>query len=428
MDKASNISKTIKLLMIILAACFLLTACNGTETDGSNQGQGEAQTPLGASGEDAGTLAKNQRQCWQSGILELLYKQMGLISFGMYEQITDGALALMMVAFAIWFSFRLMRHVSSMQEENMAEIWNEVLRQLFLCFVCGILASSSEGMVFVLNTIVFPLYYTFLEFAGEMLNAATTNTTAGVASFPFLGEMITYGEPVRCTPGALADNKDLLNFPTAPLEMMKCMACSVNERLSPGFALSFKTLWDTGIMALLVGMFIFLIFTFIKLSFIFYLVDTLFKFTVMVAILPILIMSYAFKQTRSWATNGFKAMINSAAFMMFIAIMIAVSLLAMEEIMRSPELGLTSDNMEEVKYSFKEFSIPLLCLMLLAFLMTSTMKIAQQLTDSLVGGSSDSNFQKRGAKAVAMLFKWVTFGMSEKILKMAKDSKNNIKK
>ena len=33
----------------------------------------------------------------------------------------------MMVAFAVWFAFRIMRHVSSFTEESPAEVWTEVM-------------------------------------------------------------------------------------------------------------------------------------------------------------------------------------------------------------------------------------------------------------------------------------------------------------
>lgn len=411
MKRSDKIHNFLKILIIIFSVCFLLTACNGSESS-SNSGTGSetlSVTPMnsdGAGSKSPSELAQEQRQCWQSGILEIMYEQMGAISLGLYKEMTTGALTLMMVAFSVWFSFRLLKHLGSFQEENVAEVWKEVLKQLFLCFVCGILASSDSGLIFILNKVIFPIYYAFLEFAGEMLNAAGTSEESGVTNFPFLGEILKYGEPVRCVPEQLVTSDALDSFPQAPIDMMKCIACAINERLSIGFSLSFKTLFDNGIFAFLLGLGIFLIFTFIKISFVFYLVDTLFRFTIVVTILPALILAYAFKQTRSWANFGFVTMLNSAAYMMFVAIMIAVALLAMEEIMKSPALGLTSSDINEVSQSFKELSIPFLCLLLLAFLIVSTMTIAAELTDTFVGGDSSANFQKRAGKAGAMLLKF----------------------
>lgn len=419
MLKKGNIVGILKILILVISVCFLLTACSGTDVKGTNNSN--QQTAMSGADKNSNQLAQEQRQCWQSEILDLMYRQMGSISLGLYKQMTDGALAFIMVAFAVWFSFRLMKHVSSLQEENIAEVWKEVFKQLFICFVCGLLASSTAGLAFVLNTIIFPLYYTFLEFAGEMLNAASAATGQEDLSLTFLGETIEYGQRVACVPENLVPDENLTSFPDAPINMMKCIACAINERLGIGFYLAFETLHDTGFMALVIGCIIFLIFTFIKLAFIFYLVDTLFRFTIVVTILPALILAYAFKQTRSWATFGFVTMINSAAYMMFVAIMIAVALLAMHEIMISPALGLSGDNIKDFRQNFKEFSIPVLCLLLLAFLIQSTMKIAQDLTNTLVGGDSSGSFKEKGAKAGAMVLKFFTLGIGGFVLNKAKN-------
>ena len=408
MIKALNIKHMARLLMLALAVCVLLSACSGS-TDGNADLQ---RTALGetSTGETGMSLAKEQTSCWQTGILELMYSQMGKMALGMYTQITEGALGLMMVAFAVWFSFRLMRHLSSFQAENAAETWNEVLKQLLLCFVCGMIAESSQNIIWILNHVIFPIYYAFLEFGSEMMNAAIAGDASNKGDFYFLGELVQMNQTVSCKAGDLTLSEDLTSFPQAPLELLECMTCALDQRLAPGFGISLSVLWDVGFMAFFIGMCIFLIFLFIRIAFIFYLVDTLFRFTIMVAILPILVMAYAFKYTRSWTSHGFYAIINSAAYMMFISIMIAVSLLTLEEVMRMKDFGLSFDSVSEFKESFKQLGVTLLCLLLLAFLIVSTMGIAKELTSQLVGGNADSNFQKRGGKAAAMFGKTLVVG------------------
>ena len=102
--------------------------------------------------------------------------------------------------------------------------------------------------------------------------------------------------------------------------------------------------------------------------------------------------------------------------MMFMAVMMSMALLAMEQIISD-----NSDIFDKsvTKDSFAEFSIPFMCIMLIAFLIVSSVNIAQQVTDSLVGGNSDSAFQKRAGKLAAEIF-WgalsiVTFGGARKI-------------
>ncbi len=434
MCRAADIGRFLRILTLVLSVCLMLGACNGPEP-GSGGGFPNENTPLGAinpkgTSADKQTIhdvAEQHRSCWQTGILELMYENMGKMAMGMYAQITDGALGFMLVAFAVWFAFRLMRHLSSFQEENLAETWNEILRQLLLCFVCGLIAGSSGNIIWLLNHVIFPIYYAFLEFGSEMLNVATAGDTTNHGDFYFLGELVTMNQTIACKAGDLVLSDDLTQFPQAPLDLLKCMTCALDERLAPGYGISLGVLWDVGLMAFFTGLCIFLIFMFIRIAFIFYLVDTLFRFTIMVSLLPILVMAYAFKFTRSWTSHGFYAIINSAAYMMFISIVLAVALMALEEVMRMKDLGLSFESGEGLKESFQQLGIPILCLFLIAFMIVSTMGIAAELTKQLVGGNADSNFQRRGGKAIASFAKtlalavvgWLTAGVGTVAMRFA---------
>ena len=140
--------------MLAFSVVFTLSGCSEDGANASNKSESE--------------LAEEHRSCWQDKVLTLLYDTMGVVAMTSYEKLTQGALSFMMVAFALWFSFRLMKFISSPKDasgEN-AEMWNEVLKKLLLCFVCGLLASSTDGLLYTLNMIIFPIYNAFLEFGG----------------------------------------------------------------------------------------------------------------------------------------------------------------------------------------------------------------------------------------------------------------------
>ena len=125
MARRVNIVRFLAMLLLLVAVTFTLSGCS---KDGT--------TPEGVNSED---VAKEHRNCWQKSMLTVLYDTMGSVSMGMYSKITKGALTLMLVAFAVWFSFRLLKFVSSIKDtggEN-AQMWNETLKKLLICFVCG---------------------------------------------------------------------------------------------------------------------------------------------------------------------------------------------------------------------------------------------------------------------------------------------------
>lgn len=422
MFKDVNIKQILKVMLVVLFAAFMLTAC---EQDDSIGGRSRAAmaAPVGedpVSEETMKNASNAHRECWQTGMIDLLYQNMGKIAMGMYAKITDGALPLMMIAFALWTIFRLLKFVGSFTEDSPAEIWNEIVRKLFVCLICGLIASSTTQILWLLNTVIFPIYYAFLELGAAILNSAGdgSNFKAGSTVLSFFQEKLTLNEPVMCSAPAIGKASiESLSFPDGPRTMMNCMICTVNERLTLGFFLSFKVMDAPGFMSLITGLFILICFTIVKLGFIFYLVDSIFRFTMMAIILPILIMSYAFKQTSSWAKNGFLTIINSAALMMFMGIMMSMALLAMEKII-TDNSDIFNDNANEM--SFSEFSIPFMCIMLVGFLISSSVNLAQQVTDSLVGGNSDSLFQKRVGTFVMWTLNLITLGAAKRVINAGK--------
>lgn len=422
MFKDVNIKQILKVMLVVLFAAFMLTAC---EQDDSIGGRSRAAmaAPVGedpVSEETMKNASNAHRECWQTGMIDLLYQNMGKIAMGMYAKITDGALPLMMIAFALWTIFRLLKFVGSFTEDSPAEIWNEIVRKLFVCLICGLIASSTTQILWLLNTVIFPIYYAFLELGAAILNSAGdgSNFKAGSTVLNFFQEKLTLNEPVMCSAPAIGKASiESLSFPDGPRTMMNCMICTVNERLTLGFFLSFKVMDAPGFMSLITGLFILICFTIVKLGFIFYLVDSIFRFTMMAIILPILVMSYAFKQTSSWAKNGFLTIINSAALMMFMGIMMSMALLAMEKII-TDNSDIFNDNANEM--SFSEFSIPFMCIMLVGFLISSSVNLAQQVTDSLVGGNSDSLFHKRVGTFVMWTLNLITLGAAKKVIDASK--------
>lgn len=422
MFKDVNIKQILRVMLVVLFAAFMLTAC---EQDDSIGGRSRAAmaAPVGEdpiSEETMKNASNAHRECWQTGMIDLLYQNMGKIAMGMYAKITDGALPLMMIAFALWTIFRLLKFVGSFTEDSPAEIWNEIVRKLFVCLICGLIASSTTQILWLLNTVVFPIYYAFLELGAAILNSAGdgSNFKAGSTVLSFFQEKLTLNEPVMCSAPAIGKASiESLSFPDGPRTMMNCMICTVNERLTLGFFLSFKVMDAPGFMSLITGLFILICFTIVKLGFIFYLVDSIFRFTMMAIILPILVMSYAFKQTSSWAKNGFLTIINSAALMMFMGIMMSMALLAMEKII-TDNSDIFNDNANEM--SFSEFSIPFMCIMLVGFLISSSVNLAQQVTDSLVGGNSDSLFQKRVGTFVMWTLNLITLGAAKRVINAGK--------
>lgn len=406
MEKKFDITKILR-VVAMFSLVFMLFACGGndTVTTAVNDTDGK---PVSEEEMEA-----NAKDCWQAAVVGTIYETTGKLTMSMYTRLTEGAMALMMVAFALWLCFRMMKHVSSFTEESPAEVWTEVSRKFFICFACGFLASSTEGVLFVLNSIIFPLYNAFLELGSAMIQNVSVqgngsfNYNAKVMNIPFSGEVSAQYDIV-CKAGVLS-KATLDGFPGEPAKMMECLTCAINERLNFGIKLGWIVMLQKGVMAFFCGLILVAVFLFVKLGFAFYLVDAIFRFAMMVMIMPILIMAYAFKPTRKWTQVGFMTILNSAAFMMCIAIVMIMIFAATQQVL------IEQKEVLEDKGSFADFSVPFIMLLLIAFLTVGSLGVAKQIADKLIGGGGQANVQKQFAKAVAGIGKavltWVTGGI-----------------
>ena len=77
-------------------------------------------------------------------------------------------------------------------------------------------------------------------------------------------------------------------FPAEPQRMMECLTCAINERMNYGIKLGWISMLLPGVMATICGFILVCVFCFVKLGFAFYLVDAIFRFAMMVMILPLL--------------------------------------------------------------------------------------------------------------------------------------------
>ncbi len=411
MKKAFDIAKWGKVLIIVLSALFLLSACS------ENTNVLSYQSPTRISDDDQSATQPVFDSCFYNGILSSVYNIIGPIVMQMYAKLSAGAMSVMMMGFAIWTALRLMKFVSSVAEDSPGEIWNEILKKAFICLFCGLLASSPSMLLYVINHFLFPIYEAFLEFGSDVLAEALDKDKNG--NIVVLGETLTIKEfETNCKIPPNATKANLEGFPTGFRDMMECMVCAVDNRLNIGKSVAWIVMKGGTLMGIVLGALLWCIFLVVGLGFVFYFVDSIFRFGMMILLLPILIMSYAFGPTRKWTSIGFNNIMNSAAFMMAFSIIIATTLMAITTLLNNyPGVFNPVDNPTLAAKYLEDFSIPMMCLLLMAFLIYGSLKVSQQLTSAIVGGKTSSKFQENLKAVLQTAVGIVTGGMGYAIKK-----------
>lgn len=389
MIRLNDILKNKRLPLLLLTVLFWLTACAKNAIEDKNAAQNaDPQTA----------------DCWQADVLHQIYDVIGATVMKMYDSLSAGSLSVMMIGFAVWVALRLMKFVSSVTEDSPAEIWNEIIRKAFICLFCGYLAYSSGTLLVVINTLLFPIYAAFLEFGARILALASEQVTSATV----LGEKITFLEPrISCNiTGEITATLD--GFPKGIEDSMRCMICNLVDKLRLGRSVAFSVMTSGSILGFLSGLLVWLIFIVVGVGFVFYLVDGIFRFGMMILLLPIFIMAYAFGPTRKWTGIGFSNIMNSAAFLMAFSIIVSSVLMAMINLINdNPEIF--DPDIGDRTVLFKDFSITVMCLLLIGFLIFGSMAVSQQMTSAIIGGKVDAKFQQN-LKAVGQAILGVITG------------------
>ena len=411
--RTNNIFNFLKTIFSILCVVCMLSACVASGDRGMTLIDGDL------TGEET-ELREQQRACWQAELLAAFYDAMAASSLKAYPAVTKSAMPFMMVAFALWLAMRVLKHVSAVVEESPAEVWTEVARMAFICLVCGLLASSTTFLLFVLNKLILPIYYAFLEYGSEVLNALTQGEgmdSKGV----YLGQpefCIVYTNTLSCqapTPSEVDLAQAAGVFPPSVSEMMQCLTCATSDRMQLGFTLGAFLMSMHTLSAAICGLILFAIFAIVKIAFVFYMVDSIFRMNIMVILLPCFILAYPFKFTRKWTKIGFFSVLNSAAIMAFIAVLIAMALLAMQYIL------VDNADLFGTREHYYEFGIIPLSLILIAFLILKSIGIAVSLADAIVGEGGGTDFQRKiaafGAWVGKKIFSGITGGLGKVFFK-----------
>ena len=389
--------RVLKILCMVTCTVFLLAAC--ANKDGMKVAGGEGYNSQG--------LSQEQKDCWQKSLIEVFYKNIGNLSLSVYKNLTaEDLMSLMILAFTIWMAFQILRHISSPTPDDMGEFWTKILRKATLCVACGYLASSSSNIMYALNTFVMPIYMALLEFAAHVLDLLGSESAAKAAAIKLAGSDVCekYNYTINQAAGCKINGAVKLSttsFPQQPLDLMGCMACAVGSRLDVGYSIASRLLAQASLIPVIIAGFFFAAFTITKLGFVLYLVDSVFRLAMMVAIMPFLIMFYPFEQTRKWTSTGFKIILNSASIMLCLAVLVGMTIFAMQNILTDADMGIAFGNINEYKMLG---SVPL-SMIFLGFVIVKASSLAVSLSDSVTGGGGDTKFQKKAEALVGTVEK-----------------------
>ncbi len=405
--KKFNLWKLCKILCMALMLAFALTACGG------EGGEGSMMHEECMDGEECGDnekLALSQHSCWQSSLLELLYKDIGSMTTDVYGKLTaENLMGLMILAFTVWMAWQILKHVSAPTPESIGEFWTKIIRKAAICIVCGTLASSPANIMYAINTFVFPVYVTILEFTSDVMLKLADTPEAKTTAIMLPGgtdEQIceAYVHSLSsCSLPAGGVKMTTAKFPDEPMSLMSCMVCAVSDRLGVGYDIAIR-LFAKGLMATITGIFLIVAFTIAKLCFVLYLVNGIFRLNMMIIIMPFLILFYPFEQTRKWTVKGFQVFLSSAGIMMSLGIIVSMTIFGMQKLLIDKTMGFAFGNPDE----YAGFGVIAMALIFMGFLIIKSCAMALEITEQIIGYAGEAGAAKK-VQALAQIIAGLTF-------------------
>jgi len=390
-------SKTLRSLSV-LPFILLLSACHEI---------------IDPSGSDANY--SSQANCWQTKIAHSVTKMVdSLYSTGTAEATKAGA-AVILVGFAVWMAFKLLKVLASFKEENVGEVWNEIFQKLFVCAFCAYFVTAGDKVAEAMNTFVIPLYQQILDLGIQMLSLR--NDSLGEIELGAFGKINFAHGVVSCPAvqvkvGALQDSVQPLS---------DCMICNINTRLNTGIKIGIGLITIPGFGPTLVGLLMMLLFTAAKFCFVLYVVDSLFRVNFAAFFLPLLIAGVPFSYTRKWSKHGLLMFLNSAGCMLFIGLLIGMAVGSLETIF----YNLSKAGDLDPKEAEGVASTMLLSMVLISLLLINIPAQGVKLANTFIGGGQGMVFaqkvskfiinsiKKVGAAALSFVTQGITRGITD---------------
>lgn len=278
----SSCAKNIFSRIIAVIGFLMLCACDVVNT--SNQTSKEM-------------LSEIINDTWQAKMFGFIYDVASNMAGSAFLQTSEASITLLSFGFAFWLAIKIGSALFAFKPKDPAEFWSEVGSRSALIAICAILLASTENVLFVVNTIIMPVFSFFISLAGAILQTSSSLPTEN-----YLNNILDW---------EVASGQGL---PDGPKEAIMNLIKDMHQKLSYGYVAASSLFFESGLLDLpkkFSGVLLYIFSFLLDTVFAFYLLDLIIRFAIMIALLPIIILSYAFPKTREMAKESFNIILNS---------------------------------------------------------------------------------------------------------------------
>lgn len=235
----------------------------------------------GSQGDEAVAAEKETMNCWTCSLFELAFRVVNSMSTSIMASVANSAVGLLAVCYGLWLAIYILKYVSSLQEPDTAAFWKGLAVQAFMAtLAAGMLRDLASGSSSsVIKMLAEPIFSGFVDTGLMIINAS--------------------GSDLPCSPGG------------TPESGMVCLVGALQEKLNVTVGISYLSLIaGPTIFVMMVGAGIYCVSIFMMVYFPVLLLDCVFRYCILIAMLPLMVVGFCFKVTRDFASQGGKILVE----------------------------------------------------------------------------------------------------------------------
>lgn len=262
-------------------------------------------------------------ECWFCPMFKVLFNAASTIALKSYSTLSKGVANLVLMGFAVWTSFFVLKHVTAFQAQQPSKIIQEYLLQAFKVLLVVLILRI--GYFQIISLTLGPVFDTGMAYtqsignsgAGCPSDASYMKNIRGYGKKGFSessagGLPASMGQNIVCS---IKKMQDSIHPIVAAGKMSNCLAWR-QEAIVP-FVIPRLSYLITGIALYVSGIFL-------MLGFPFYLIDSVLQMSIAAALAPAAIGSWAFKMTNKYLSKIWDMFMNAMFQFIFLSIIIYI--------------------------------------------------------------------------------------------------------
>lgn len=228
---------------------------------------------------DIGAIQAAAKECWSCPVFEKFFQAATSVYTSIQSSTAPTAYTVIAVGFALWLALRIMRQIGSLKELDIYSFWNDLAVRAFWAAMCAALTSNITQ---VTNDLIFPVWSGFIDF-GIMV----------------VGKLPMDGGGVSCGTGD-------------PATGLSCLVAAIHTKLAEGREMGY-VLMTCNTESLILNMYgagIYAVSLVLGALFPIFMLDGVFRFAIVMALMPLWICAFCFPISRKLASKAWNAFLG----------------------------------------------------------------------------------------------------------------------